>query len=115
MSDVELELHAMAEGPDLGKAAHARAELKRRKYAYLTRQETNRRTFEERLVKDQIEATEKNAKAQHKVARLSIWAGAFAAAAAVALAVVAISELVIHLSEPQSVAPAAQSGEAIHP
>ncbi len=96
MSDVELELHAMAEGPDLGKAAHARAELNRRKYAYQTRQETNRRTFEERLVKDQIDATEKLGQAQIRVARLSSWAALFAAAAAVALAVVAISELVIH-------------------
>jgi len=97
MSGEELELHAFGEGPDLGKAGAARAELARRKYAYQTEQETNRRAFEERLVKDQIDANEKLGQAQIRISQLSFFAALFAAIAAVALAAIAIGEMVIHL------------------
>ena len=87
MSPEELEVIALGYGSDGGRTGAAKVQIER-----------NRRAFEERLVKDQIDANEKLSQTQIRVARASFWAALFAAAAAVALAFVAISEMVIHLS-----------------
>ena len=110
MSLAALQTLAYGQGPDLGKCGAARVELERRRHereeereedqrSFERHQEVNRRKFEERLVKDQIEAAEKIAVVQVKIARSSFWATVFATGAAVALAVTAGVQLYVLLTQ----------------
>lgn len=98
MTREELHMHAMGQGPDLGKAAHAKAELERQASELQARRDVNQRKFEERLIEQKIEASERITSmqvdaAEHitqkqlSVARASAWAACFAALAAMALTI----------------------------
>lgn len=86
----DLEHRALGHWSNLGEAAHAKAEIRRREAEQRAMERQLDIETAERIARMQIEAAEKAARQQLPIARASAWAAGFSAVATAILALIAL-------------------------